>query len=43
MFVKNNNITPGIVLPIYKNEYLELSLAIEKGGIIKKKVSIIKS
>ena len=42
LFVKNNNITPGIVLPIYKNDYLELSLVIENGGIIKKRVSMIK-
>ena len=42
LFVKNNNIAPGTVLPIYKNDYLELSLAIENGGIIKKRVSMIK-
>ena len=43
LFIRNNNISPDIVLPIYKNDFLELSLSIEKGGIIRRKLSILKS
>lgn len=42
LFNKNNNISPNIVLPIYKNDFLELSLIIEKGGKIKRKLSLLK-
>ena len=41
LFVKNNNISPDTVFPIYNNDFLEISLSIEKGGLIRKKISMI--
>ena len=36
LFMKNNNILPNTRIPIYRNNYLELSLIIkERGKIVK--------
>ena len=42
LFMKDNNVSIDSVFPIYRNDYLELSLAILQGGKIKKKLSILK-
>ena len=42
LFIKNNNVSTDIVIPLYRNNFLELSLAIEHNGKIKKKLSILK-
>ena len=42
LFVKNNNLSTNIAYPIYRNDYLELSLTIEQGGKIKKKILYLK-
>ena len=39
--MKNNNLSTNTVYPIYRNDYLELSLTIEQGGKIKKKISYL--
>ena len=42
LFMKGNKLVVDSIIPIYRNEYLELALALQKGGIIKKRISIIK-
>ena len=43
LFVRDNNVSTNIDFPIYRNEYLEVTLAIQQGGKIKKKITYLKS
>ena len=37
LFLKNNNIAQNTIIPIYRNDYLELCLIIQENGKIKTK------
>ena len=43
LFNKDFNVIKDIVVPIYRNDFIEISLSIEQCGKIQKKVTILKS
>jgi hypothetical protein len=43
LFVRDNNVSTNIDFPIYRNDYLEVTLSIQQGGKIKKKITYLRS